>query len=194
MIILFIIWKALLFCLIKLYLGIITVVSVRCDHVTRCSVAPAPTVQLLSCHGPHTNIFDQTIGFHIVPIQSSTILSWNSKLHFKNQNCWNKFEGMGDSDSENEGSQTNISRLVIRPPGEFNLLTLNILEILYMTLLQGTPARLKKVTWLLRPHLSQPTLAGLTLCQIQNMMFTSGQILATQDTGNNQLLKEVKNI
>ena len=25
--------------------------------------------------------------------------------------------GMGDSDSENEGSQTNVSRLVIRPPG-----------------------------------------------------------------------------
>ena len=24
---------------------------------------------------------------------------------------------MGDSDSENEGSQTNVNRLVIRPPG-----------------------------------------------------------------------------
>ena len=29
----------------------------------------------------------------------------------------NSREKMGDSDSENEGSQTNVNRLVIRPPG-----------------------------------------------------------------------------
>ena len=63
-----------------------------------------------------------------------------------------------------------------------------------MKLLQGTLARLKKAIWLLRQHLSQPTLAGLILCQIQNTMFTSDQILVTLDTGINQLLKEAKDV
>ena len=37
---------------------------------------------------------------------------------------------MGDSDSENEGSQTNVNRLVIRPPGHTGDMELNINEVI----------------------------------------------------------------
>ena len=37
---------------------------------------------------------------------------------------------MGDSDSENEGSQTNVNRLVIRPPGHTGDMELNIDEVI----------------------------------------------------------------
>ena len=37
---------------------------------------------------------------------------------------------MGDSDSENEGSQTNVNRLVIRPPGHTGDVELNINEVI----------------------------------------------------------------
>ena len=37
---------------------------------------------------------------------------------------------MGDSDSENEGSQTNVNRLVIRPPGHTGDVELNINQVI----------------------------------------------------------------
>ena len=37
---------------------------------------------------------------------------------------------MGDSDSENEGSQTNVNRLVIRPPGHTGDMELNVIEVI----------------------------------------------------------------
>ena len=39
---------------------------------------------------------------------------------------------MGDSDSENEGSQTNVNRLVIRPPGHTGDMELNNDEMIYI--------------------------------------------------------------